>query len=433
MLIGVTTIGDIPGIGDSYTEQTISYTMDQWTIFAGSEPIEGGKIRYTKGRSAGLNIQKTVPKAYQMGYAISTNNVFTHYWMDVGLKDTLRSIETSLSLVPSYESTIPSTSVLNALVWTWAETFDAVWRTMDTMATALKIDSATGTYLDEAWGQIYDMPRIYLETDSTYRDRLKSRTSILMSSGTIANCEAIIDSIVGEIATNVTTQYPASVIVTFDTIEAMRKATAKKTLLESLIPNMLAAGITYKMFMPYADYNMDTYMKGPLTLSCAIAAALNHHNEDTTYLMDIINNIQTHLAYDNDTLLMMSHIVSLAIKPHLANGNTKTFLNKVGLFGTIRKATDFNTLNKKFAIVSSIIMDSYFQKYNVEKSFNIDMINQATKKRMYGNSITSVLQHLKTTDQDIVIRLYGKSFDIDLCNQRTFPKRQGMVITLVGA
>jgi hypothetical protein len=254
MLIGEHPIGSRPGIGESYIVRTKAYTMDQWVMFTGSEPLGGGGIQYHLNRNYGMGLLKSDSIDFDMDYVSAATDVTT-YSMSTGLKDTLRGILMSVSLVPAYELTIPSTSVMSALVWAWAETFDSVWRKMETMANALKIEHATDTYLDDAWGQIFDLPRIYQETDTAYRDRLKTRTTILTSSGTKSNCETIIDSILGMFGeTTVTTRYPTSVQITFSSIDAMRIAKEKQDTLNYLIPQMVAAGISYSMYLPFIDY-----------------------------------------------------------------------------------------------------------------------------------------------------------------------------------
>jgi len=120
------------------------------------------------------------------------------YKLDVSLLKALASTYFDIVLRPSYEATIPSTPVISALVWSYTEILDAVWRQMDTMSRALKLEHAQGTDLDNSWGLIYDLPRLVSEDDTEYRDRLKTRTRILKGSGTKENCESIIDSVLGE-------------------------------------------------------------------------------------------------------------------------------------------------------------------------------------------------------------------------------------------
>jgi hypothetical protein len=435
MLIGETPLGELPGIGDSFSVNTISYSMDQWTIFVGSEPLEDppGAIRYYHNRQSDTLLKKSVNLAWDMGYAIANSYNYKTFRMDTGLKDTLRAIDMSMTLAPCFELTVPSTSVLNALVWSWAEALDSVWRQMDTMATALKIDSADSTYLDDAWGQIYDMPRIYQETDTDYRDRLKTRTLVLTSSGTKSNCETIIDSIIGETSTNVTPRYPASVDITFDTVSAMRSAFAKKTVLDMLIPQMLASGITYNMFLPYVDYYIDCYMKGPLTLPYNAYCAIAQWDNDKAFDFDLINVLQDTLLYDFDIANMKQKIVQHGMYNGLKSSKEKAFIQD-GLFKkTILSQPNFDVINKKLNITKQIVMNFCASLFNIEKSVDIDTVLRATKKRLLRMENNMVFQNSQDYLFDILIQLYAANLDMDILTQRSFPKRHGMVITLVGA
>ena len=434
MLIGENPIGSRPGIGESYVVRTKSYTMDQWTIFTGSEPIGEGEIRYHLNRNYGINILKSVPISFDMEYGASTTKN-TSFPVFTSLKDTLRSITMATTLVPSYELTIPSMSVINALVWSWAEVFDGVWRKMDTMKNALKINFADDVYLDDAWGQIYDIPRIYQEDDTSYRDRLKTRTTILTSSGTKSNCETIINGLIEETdATTVTSRYPASVDITFNDIDAMRKAKAKQTVLNILIPQMLASGITYNMYLPFCDYIMDTYLKGPMTLSHTMVYALSRHNEDTSYSMYITNNIQSTIDYDQDMNIMDQYSKSYIIGSMLSlNNRTKQYNALIGLFGTQETNLPMTVRNKKFNILRNILISEYVKRFDINKTIEMTSLNKATLRRIYRLSTNFVNQLYLQYTSDVVLRLFTKSISIDVLNKRSFPKKYTMSITLAGA
>ena len=388
MLIGENPIGSRPGIGESYIVRTKAYTMDQWVVFTGSEPLGEDGIRYHLNRNYGMGLLKSDSINFDMGYVSAATNVAT-YSMSTGLKDTLRGILMSVSLVPAYELTIPSSSVMNALVWAWAETFDSVWRKMETMANALKLEHATDTYLDDAWGQIFDLPRIYQETDTAYRDRLKTRTTILTSSGTKSNCETIIDSIIGMFGeTTVTTRYPSSVQITFSSIDAMRIAKEKQDTLNYLIPQMVAAGISYNLCLPFIDYFVETYVKGPLTLSHTMRYALLHRNSDLTYNANVINTIQPELSYDADMTIMNHHIKQLLVGSLFSIEKLKTYSMLAGLFGTQNKILLMDSINKKNNIIKQFIVDQYLQKFNLNKQYNLSMLSKANPRRIYTVSYT---------------------------------------------
>lgn len=433
MLIGENPIGSRPGIGESYIVRTKAYTMDQWVVFTGSEPLGEDGIRYHLNRNYGMGLSKSDSIDFDMDYMSAATNATT-YTLSTGLKDTLRGILMSVSLVPAYELTIPSTSVMSALVWAWAETFDSVWRKMETMANALKIEHATDTYLDDAWGQIFDLPRIYQETDTAYRDRLKTRTTILTSSGTKSNCETIIDSIIGMFGeTTVTTRYPSSVQITFSSINAMRIAKEKQDTLNYLIPQMVAAGISYNLCLPFIDYFMETYVKGPLTLSHTMRYALLHKNSDLTYITNVINTIQPELSYNVDMTIMNYYIKQLLIGSLFSIEKSKTYFMVVGLFGTQNKSLLMDHINKKNNVIKQFIVDQYLQKFNINKQYNLSMVDKASLRRIYRMSNTLTNQLISDYDLDMILKLYAKSFSMDVCSKRTYPKRHTMTITLVGA
>lgn len=433
MLIGEHPIGSRPGIGESYIVRTKVYDMDQWTVFTGSEPLGGGEIRYHLNRNYGMLLLKQDSIDFDIDYmAAKTAN--TSYKLSASIKNAMRGILMSITLVPAYELTIPSSSVMNALVWAWAETFDSVWRKMETMANALKLEHATDTYLDDAWGQIFDLPRIYQETDTSYRDRLRTRTTILTSSGTKANCETIIDSIVGEIgATTVTTRYPSTVYINFSSIDAMRVAKEKEDNLNYLIPQMLAAGVSYNLCLPFIDYYMETYLQGPLTLSHTMRYALLHKNTDIVYIMGNANNAQSIFTYDMDSKIMNYHYMNYIIGSLIKSEKLKTYSMFSGLFGTITKSILMTTRNKKHNITKQIIVDQYLQKYNVQKQYQLSALSQSKLRRLYRMSGTITTQPTSPYLLDTIIRLYAISLSMDTCNKRSYPKRYTMAITLVGA
>ncbi len=433
MLIGEHPVGSPPGVGDSYVENTKSYTMDQYVVFTGVEPLDPEGFRYSLNRNAGLYILAQLSKAFDMGYASSSADISKTYMMSTNLLNAQKGYLFDVILRPSYEATIASTSVINALIWSYAEMFDAVWRQMDTMSTALKLESAQGSDLDDAWGAIYDLPRIYLEDDTSYRDRLKTRTIILNSSGTIANCEAILDSVIGSTSSVITTRYPAAVDITFTTIDAMRVAREKASTLAIIIPEMLASGISYNLFLPFIDYTCDIVMNGPLYLPYNVYLAIKKRNTEKTFEMSYTQNIQTHLNYDMDNLVSDTHIKSMIVGSMFQKYFAESYSMDNVLFKIITKTWQKDIIVKKNAIPKPLTMKSYFQKFNVEKSFGIDQVSKSTKIRRLSLGLNNVFQKMATLDQDIIIRLFAATFNMDILTERVFPKRYGMTIELVGA
>lgn len=410
--------------------------MDQWTIFTGSEPLEDppGAIRYSLNRTSDLLIQKSIPKTFDGLYALSRNNLVSTFKMDTSILEALRSLSTDIILRPSYDSLIPATSVIDALVWSYAEILDAVWRQMDTMSQALKLEHAQGTDLDDAWGQIFDLPRIKNETDTAYRDRLKTRTIILNCSGTQSNCKSIIDSIIGESSTNVTTRYPANVDITFDTIDAMRVAKTKLITLNLLIPQMLAIGTSYQIFLPYIDYTSDIVMNGPIWLPFNMHYGLKKRNTDASYDAELSFIVRNEIGLsDVDLELSKSLTKSWLIGSLVSQYDVKSYTILSCLFKTVNKTFSGYLASKSFNINKSFTLDGYYKKYDNIKSFQIDNISKLIKRRIYYSTLNSVFQNTTTYDFDVISRLLSITLDMDILNKRGFPKRCSMTVKLVGA
>lgn len=435
MLIGETAIGEVPGIGDSFSVLSKSYDMDMWAVFSGSEPIDDppGTIRYSLYRTYDLALNKLLTTTYDGLLAIARSDLSKTYQVNTSLLRTLSSANFDIILRPSRDSIIPSTSVIDAIVKSYADILDAVWRQMETMTNALKLDYAWDEELDNAWGLIYDLPRISEEDDTSYRDRLKTRTNILNSSGTKANCESIIDNVIGEESSNVTGSWPANVKITFDTISAMRIAKEKQETLDILIPQMLAAGISYDLMLPFVDLYIDIVMNGPIWLPYNNYLAVQHRNEDTSYEFDLIGIFQNLASTDNDIALQKYFQKSLLIGTLFQAYNNKTYSMYTGLFGVIYKNLLVDIITEKDDIDVPYVLEGYFSKDGLEKYIQLDMISQVTKQRAYRTDIMSIFHNISSIDFDIVTRLYLASIDCDILSKRSFPKRATMQITLVGA
>jgi len=89
MLIGETPIGDQPGIGDSFIVREKAYTMDEWIIFAGSEPIDDppNTIRYSMHRLNNILLKKTLISEPDFDVVIGRNAILATYSMDIGSCD----------------------------------------------------------------------------------------------------------------------------------------------------------------------------------------------------------------------------------------------------------------------------------------------------------------------------------------------------------
>jgi len=108
MLIGETPIGDQPGIGDSFIVREKAYTMNEWIT-----SISIGSMN----RLSDVLLKKTLISEPDFDVVIGRNAILATYSMDIGLLKALSSADFDVILRPSYDATIPSTSVIDAIVW----------------------------------------------------------------------------------------------------------------------------------------------------------------------------------------------------------------------------------------------------------------------------------------------------------------------------
>jgi hypothetical protein len=138
--------------------------------------------------------------------------------------------------------------------------------------------------LDDVWGKLYDLPRLTGESDEDYRARLQTYVKVLTGSGTIPNCQEVIDFLIGISGvpirgTQITSLWPARALIEFGSVDAMRQARSRQALLESVLPGMFAAGVDYELLIPYQDIWLKAAIRGDATKESAIRAAVATENE----------------------------------------------------------------------------------------------------------------------------------------------------------
>lgn len=185
--------------------------------------------------------------------------------------------------------------VIDVLVKSWIEELDKVYSKIQLTGMRYKLESAEGSDLDDIWGRIFQIKRYASESDDDYRSRLIVHTRILMGSGTIPNCEAIIDSLIGYPGgTNIESRWPGVNYISFRGINELRSASASKTKIEKILPLMLAAGMSYEMPLPISEYIIS------LILKC---------NPSTSYEMDAM--LQGIKWFDYDISSKFARTVSI--------------------------------------------------------------------------------------------------------------------------
>ncbi len=165
--------------------------------------------------------------------------------------------------------------VMDSIAVGLAQRFDWLQQGIQAFSLFNKIEYAKGSDLDEHWGRIYDLPRLTGETDEDYRARLQNYVRVLTGSGTIPAIQAVMDSLIGSPgSTRIESRWPGRAIIDFNSVDAMRLANARRTLLDSVLPGMFAAGIDYELIIPYVDVYLRAAIKGDTERSSLIRAAV---------------------------------------------------------------------------------------------------------------------------------------------------------------
>jgi len=200
-------------------------------------------------------------------------NVLGRFWsqykMGISLTYNAAAYGMSLRLVRPYG---PNDTIINTLYHSWIDQLNKVSMKMDNSVLANRIEYATGLELDTRWGLVLDLPRMTSEQDDNYRKRLQAATKILTGCGTKANCEEILSFLVDEPdSARIEQGEPGNVRIYWDTDSACRRGKELSTLVNLLIPKMLAAGIEYTIYHPFKDYEMGMFLLG---------SGFSHYNTD---------------------------------------------------------------------------------------------------------------------------------------------------------
>ncbi len=170
--------------------------------------------------------------------------------------------------------------VIDSIAYGLAKRFDLLQSGIQSFALLNKIQYATGQRdgfrpsLDDVWGRLYDLPRLTGESDDDYRKRLQTYVGVLTGSGTAPNTEAVINILTGVTGARVTSIWPCRVRLDFLTVEAMRAAKNNRTLIESVMPGMFAAGVDYSLIISFLDHYVAAYVKGDGIRNIQIGAAI---------------------------------------------------------------------------------------------------------------------------------------------------------------
>jgi hypothetical protein len=174
-----------------------------------------------------------------------------------------RTFAVDLILALERSNPLFSETIINAIVWSYGQEVEALVDAISTMGLRLQLPYATTEDMDQYWSKILRLRRRYGELDSSFRDRLMTRLSIMKSSGTKSECEAVLNHILGQRdAVDLKTYWPGEVDVTWKTPTAMKLAESKYPELSEALDSMIAAGVSWSTRFPYKDFWVDSCLSG---------------------------------------------------------------------------------------------------------------------------------------------------------------------------
>lgn len=154
-------------------------------------------------------------------------------------------------------------SIINAIIHSYSHAVADLRGAIATMGLRLRLQYATADDMDQVWAKMLGLRRRYGEADEVFRSRLLTRLAIMKSSGTKAECESIINNILGmQDAVDLKAYWPAEVRVNWTSFQAMITAEERYDVLKEALDTMLAAGISWSTSFPYEQYDVDAILEG---------------------------------------------------------------------------------------------------------------------------------------------------------------------------
>jgi hypothetical protein len=177
---------------------------------------------------------------------------------------------------------------------------------------------------------------------------------------------------------------------------------------------------------------MDTLMLGPLNVHINSDMMLCHEDTDFTYEMDFESIFINTLGINVDSVLMKIYERELVINPIIQKPMDENLsidsIIKILKTKSLEAILSFKSTYNKY-----LNNDILIHKHDILKSYDMDLIEITTKRRLLRISSEFVFQPISAVDIDIWIRLLQANFDADILLKRGYPKKYGMTIELVGA
>jgi hypothetical protein len=384
MIIGDSGVGEAPGIGCSYTVRTISFDIDALELNATHFP-DGPSPAVSDSYTMGTYFKKFTEQPLDMYMYLYKYDADLIYNMDIKILDPNLEYSMGMLLVKDmFSNMVGAENPISALLKAWAYALNETWKRIQTFKTAMQIKYAINNDLDDIWGAVYKLPRRTAEIDSSYRDRLANYTNTMIGCGTKVNTNAIIDNLTGEVgSTNIEIRWPGNVIFRFDTDTSARTAKEKSELLNLMIPQMLAAGISYSVLYEFCDLNMSIGINGPVYHPYYMNMLVQINDQELGYVISL-GSLFTRNTTDFEMDILVQTAVDLPYNSYAVV--KKAFNQSCIMYLTTVKPFDVSyQMDLWTQKIQQLEYDMYmYSRKSFDSSYKLGLLTKRKNKRMYG-------------------------------------------------
>ena len=315
---------------------------------------------------------------------------WSQYTMGLSLIYNAAGYSIGMRLVKPYG---PNDTVINTLYHSWIDQLNKISMKMDNMVLANRVEYATGLELDNRWGKILDLPRLLDETDTNYRKRLQAATKILTGCGTKANCEEVLSFLVDiPDSASIVQDAPGKIRIYWTTDEACRKAKELESLINRVLPKMVAGGVQYTVYHPFIDYQMGMSLIGPIYAHYDMGMLLQKQNLDHSWTMRTTVVLQQSLTHDMDLILKKP-----TGKTYGADMRMMASPNEIYEMGFLLKKAmsmdhEIDMLLRKLQSLNYNI-DLILQKRNISKTYAMDLLSKKARRLFYSVNLSMKDKH----------------------------------------
>lgn len=419
MIIGRSAIGESPGIGESYDITDKTYSLDILIKNAAGATTYGGT----------LYVKKTQTKTVGIDLA-AMKRVIASYTMTAYLKHTITRYQMGIRMVLAPEARGPTDTVINTLLWSYGETIDAAWRTIDTIGNGMTLGYATNQDLDSNWGEAYRLKRRTGQSDDSYRSTLQNYVEVLTGCGTKPICERVIKRIIGNDDVSLTPVWPSTVIITFDTETGMRAARQNQDLLEDMIPRMLAAGVQWNLLIPLLDYEMDIRLLGAVENRYQLKIALGQKDVTASYPCRMLIVRLRHKTVRLDMEVQKTHEANNSLDIVTKKQLERSVTNRLALKRAINAMYELDATIRK-TVQAQVNLGIGILRYDVEAIIGFQLALLKDMERVLSMGIRTILAQSRPLAMDMLLRFYGKTYEMDVLCKKPRTSAYGMIISLV--